>query len=98
MADRAFPLVFATNPSSGSVLGWLPWFWSRVFFPGARQTTPTTTRPLGLFLVLFVPALLLYPQMGFPLFEPDESRYAQIPREMMERGNLIVPVLQGEPY
>ena len=42
--------------------------------------------------------LLLYPGRGFPLFEPDESRYAQIPREMMERGDLIVPLLQGEPY
>src|SRR5262249_10052972 len=41
---------------------------------------------------------LLYPCLDFRLFEPDESRYAQIPREMLQRGDWLVPVLQGEPY
>jgi 4-amino-4-deoxy-L-arabinose transferase-like glycosyltransferase len=85
-------------PRVRSVLGYLPWFWSRVLFAGPSEPTTTAVRPLSLLLVLVLPALLLYPSLGFPLFEPDESRYAQIPREMMERGDLVVPVLQGEPY
>jgi 4-amino-4-deoxy-L-arabinose transferase-like glycosyltransferase len=32
------------------------------------------------------------------LFEPDEGRYAEIPREMLVRGEWLVPYLQGEPY
>jgi 4-amino-4-deoxy-L-arabinose transferase-like glycosyltransferase len=49
-------------------------------------------------LLLLVPAVLLYPCLGFRLFEPDESRYAEIPREMLQRGELVVPLLQGQPY
>jgi len=50
------------------------------------------------FAALVLPAVLLYPSLSFHLLEPDESRYAEIPREMLQRGDLVVPVLQGEPY
>jgi 4-amino-4-deoxy-L-arabinose transferase-like glycosyltransferase len=36
--------------------------------------------------------------LSFHLFEPDEGRYAEIPREMLQRGDCVVPYLQGEPY
>jgi 4-amino-4-deoxy-L-arabinose transferase-like glycosyltransferase len=41
---------------------------------------------------------LLYPTIGFHLFEPDEGRYAEIGREVYVHGNWIVPTLLGEPY
>jgi 4-amino-4-deoxy-L-arabinose transferase-like glycosyltransferase len=34
----------------------------------------------------------------FPLIEPDEGRYAEIPREMLERGDFITPMLNYVKY
>src|SRR5262245_35464267 len=85
------------NNPSPSFLAWLTFLWSRVLFPG-RSKEPTSLPWLRLVLLLAIPGLLLYPAMTFHLFEPDEGRYAQIPSEMLERGEWIVPYLQGEPY
>jgi 4-amino-4-deoxy-L-arabinose transferase-like glycosyltransferase len=71
--------------------------WSQTLFPAA-SATPEKTRAASWAVLLFLPALLLYPALGFHLFEPDEGRYAEIPREMLARGDWIVPTLQGEPY
>src|SRR5581483_9592742 len=49
-------------------------------------------------LLLVLPGLLLYPCLSFYLFEPDEGRYAEIPREMLARGEWALPYLQGKPY
>jgi len=79
-------------------LTWLRLLFAPVIFPQAiahPETKPLLGRAL---LVLFLPAVLLYPAMNFYLLEPDEGRYAQIPREMLQSGNYIVPTLMGEPY
>jgi 4-amino-4-deoxy-L-arabinose transferase-like glycosyltransferase len=34
----------------------------------------------------------------FPLMEPDEGRYSEIPREMLERGDFITPMLNYVKY
>jgi hypothetical protein len=78
-------------------LAWLPYLWSRVFFPG--QDPPVgSLRLRSLALLIVLPSLLLYGALSFHLFEPDEGRYAEIPREMLIRGEWIIPYLQGEPY
>jgi 4-amino-4-deoxy-L-arabinose transferase-like glycosyltransferase len=86
------------SPFPPSLLGWLPFLWSRVLFPGDGSIAATTWHGKSLVLLLALPAVLLYPCCAFPLFEPDESRYAEIAREMYQRGDVVVPYLQGEPY
>jgi hypothetical protein len=78
--------------------GWVGYVWSSVLFAGPARTVVEPWRGSALLLLVLVPGALLYPCLSFDLFEPDESRYAQIPREMLERGELVVPYLQGEPY
>jgi 4-amino-4-deoxy-L-arabinose transferase-like glycosyltransferase len=82
---------------SRALVGWLPVLWSRVAFPAVVEA-PSRVRLLSLVLVFVLPMVLLYPSLGFYLLEPDEGRYAQIPREMLDRGEWVVPTLQGEAY
>lgn len=87
----------ATVETPTHLLGWLPMLWTRVWFAGpAARFEPLRVWP-SVFIFL-VSGVLLYPCMSFPLFEPDEGRYAQIPREMLTAREWIVPTLQGEPY
>jgi 4-amino-4-deoxy-L-arabinose transferase-like glycosyltransferase len=52
-----------------------------------------------LFIILAVGTLLfLFNLGGRDLWEPDESRYAVIAREMRETGNWVLPHLNGEIY
>jgi 4-amino-4-deoxy-L-arabinose transferase-like glycosyltransferase len=85
------------TPLPARVIDWLPFLWTHVVFAGTADR-PSPWRWRSLMFVLLVPAALLYPCLSFPLFEPDEGRYAQIPREMLETGEWIVPTLQSEPY
>ena len=44
-------------------------------------------------------AILYYSALGtLPLLEPDEGRYAAIPREMLVRGDFVTPHLNGVAY
>ncbi len=80
-----------------SLRSWLPLLWRRALFPGVADSQSSLSWR-ALLLLLILPSVLLYPCLAFPLFEPDEGRYAEIPREMLQRGEWVVPYLQGEPY
>ena len=94
---RIVAVKLTTVETPTHLLGWLPIVWTRVPFAGPAAA-PTPLRAMPFVLILVLSGLLLYPCMSFHLFEPDEGRYAQIPREMLTSGEWIVPTLQGEPY
>jgi 4-amino-4-deoxy-L-arabinose transferase-like glycosyltransferase len=50
-----------------------------------------------LFLLLLA-CLLFFARLRAPLLEPQEARYAEIPRQMLAEGSYLVPVLHGQPY
>ncbi len=52
----------------------------------------------GLFLLLMFLGAYLLPLGLRPMITPDEFRYAEIPREMIESGNCVVPRLAGMDY
>lgn len=53
--------------------------------------------PLGLMLGI-MGGLVIFGRLGCPLLEPEEARYAEIPRQMLAEGRFIVPHWQGQPY
>jgi 4-amino-4-deoxy-L-arabinose transferase-like glycosyltransferase len=57
-------------------------------------------RPLVLYLGLaaLLGVVWLATLGGRPLFNPDEGRYAEIPREMLSGGDWVVPHLNGLDY
>jgi 4-amino-4-deoxy-L-arabinose transferase-like glycosyltransferase len=85
------------SPRSHAILDYLPCLWSRVLFGGTADAKSPAS-PWAWLWLLMLPAALLYPCLSFHLFEPDEGRYAEIPREMLMRGDWVVPRLLGEPY
>ncbi len=41
---------------------------------------------------------LFYNLGGVPLFDEDEGAYAEVTREMLDRGDFVVPHLEGTPF
>src|SRR5207249_1945544 len=49
-------------------------------------------------LLAVIAALLFFSRLGCPLQEPEEPRYAEIPRQMLHNHHYAVPILNGLPY
>jgi 4-amino-4-deoxy-L-arabinose transferase-like glycosyltransferase len=78
----------------------LPRWWTLRLFPGQRHSTVAvpgdTLRHVA--LLLSMAGLLFCVRLSCPLLEPDESRYAEIPRQMLDHGQLLEPTWHGQPY
>jgi 4-amino-4-deoxy-L-arabinose transferase-like glycosyltransferase len=68
--------------------------------PTATPPTDTDTpwRRDVVVLVIIFGVLLLWRLGSAPLLNPDEGRYAEVPREMIASGDWVTPRLDGVPY
>ena len=66
--------------------------------PGAQQLTPRIAWLVGLAAAAAIAGLYVYGARNYPLSEPDEVRYAEIPREMLELRDWVTPHLDYVKY
>lgn len=49
-------------------------------------------------LIVAFAAVLIFGRVHLPLLEPEEARYAEIPRQMLHHGSAVVPWRNGQAY
>jgi dolichol-phosphate mannosyltransferase len=85
----------------------LPFWWSKVLFrekrhdgaPALAETLRIAPSSVGqLALIVVAAALLFFGRLNCPLQEPEETRYAEISRQMLVGGNYLTPELNDLKY
>jgi 4-amino-4-deoxy-L-arabinose transferase-like glycosyltransferase len=73
--------------------------WSHVLFPGEPEPLqPRRFVRVCEWILLVVAALLSFSSLDCPLQEPEETLYAEVPRQMLAEDRLLVPVRHGQAY
>ena len=65
---------------------------------GRFRTFPWLTALPHALLLAVVAGTLLFTRLSCPLLEPEEARYAEIPRQMLAADRWLVPTLHGQDY
>ncbi len=89
----------------------LRYWWNEVQFPNSQPNRQPVTQPteprslLGVahdrwwqFGLVLIAAVFMLTNLSYPLIDRDETRYAEIPREMIATGNWILPQLNFTTY
>jgi 4-amino-4-deoxy-L-arabinose transferase-like glycosyltransferase len=66
--------------------------------PIMQDAIPNTSRWLQPVLLAAVSCSLFFARLDTALLEPEETRYAEIAREMFAAGEWVVPLYHGQPY
>src|SRR5262245_14652355 len=56
------------------------------------------TESIWIILLVGASAILIFSRLTAPLLEPEEARYAEIPRQMLGHGQFLIPILDGQDY
>lgn len=90
---------FTRRSSIRALLRHVPLWWSHVLFPGSPALSANTRKVrLGEILLALAVGLLYFSSLDCPLQEPEETLYAEIPRQMLAEDRLLIPVRHGQPY
>ncbi len=82
-----------------SLLDRLSAWWTHVLFPAEPAPQPSSRAVRLCELVLVMAAgLLFFARLDCPLQEPEETLYAEIPRQMLAEDRFLVPVRHGQDY
>jgi 4-amino-4-deoxy-L-arabinose transferase-like glycosyltransferase len=95
----AAPLIGVHRSKAWSHLRRLPSWWSHVFFPG-EPVRPASGRAVLVCEVVLALAAgsLFFSRLDCPLQEPEETLYAEVPRQMLAEGRFVIPVRHGQAY
>lgn len=94
------PAKMSLGEGTRALSSLLRFWWSRVMFPAPNAPAVAGHGWLwaGLAVLALVAGSLLLLNRSYPLLEPDEGRYAEVARQMVESGDWVVPTLNHRPF